>query len=348
MSLENNFVNQHTIASYFARTHLRNGILLGGNEQQFLARADLKPAQLEQERSRVLPKQLASIVQSCWRVGGDEFLGFTEQKVKIGMFSLLADRLINCKTLEEVFTHTAAFYNITGDQLRFTMNKQGTQVSITLNPNFKPKSQHSSPNSLLSELLLLVCHRFSSWLVGQVIPLLMVEMQHAKPVHYEEYRLMYPCPCSYENDNSALLFESKYLSLPVVRDKEELVAYLKQLPLQWFKKQSYYDTYSAQVVRLLESAAMENESNLDMVATRLNMTARTLRRKLIAEGSRFQQLKDNVRRDKAISLFQQPNLSIAQISLAVGFTEMATFSRAFKHWTGVSPSTYRNYRGLIS
>jgi AraC-like DNA-binding protein len=348
MSLENNFVNQHTIASYFARTHLRNGIFLGGNEQQFLARADLKPAQLEQERSRVLPKQLASIVQSCWRVGGDEFLGFTEQKVKIGMFSLLADRLINCKTLEEVFTHTAAFYNITGDQLRFTMNKQGTQVSITLNPNFKPKSQHSSPNSLLSELLLLVCHRFSSWLVGQVIPLLMVEMQHAKPVHYEEYRLMYPCPCSYENDNSALLFESKYLSLPVVRDKEELVAYLKQLPLQWFKKQSYYDTYSAQVVRLLESAAMENESNLDMVATRLNMTARTLRRKLIAEGSRFQQLKDNVRRDKAISLFQQPNLSIAQISLAVGFTEMATFSRAFKHWTGVSPSTYRNYRGLIS
>ena len=159
---------------------------------------------------------------------------------------------------------------------------------------------------------------------------------------------MYPCPCSYENNSSALLFDSKYLSLPVVRDKEELVAYLKQLPLQWFKKQSYYDTYSAQVVRLLESAALDNGSNLDMVAARLNMTARTLRRKLIAEGSRFQQLKDNVRRDKAISLFEQPNLSISQISLAVGFTEMATFSRAFKHWTGVSPSTYRNYRGLIS
>lgn len=347
MSLENTFVNQHTIASYFARTHLRNGILLGGDELQFLTRAALKPAQLEQERSRVLPKQLASIVQSCWRVGGDEFLGFTEQKVKIGMFSLLAERLINCKTLEEVFSHTADFYNITGDQLRFTISKKGTLVSIKLKPNFKPKSQHSSPNSLLSELLLLVCHRFSSWLVGQLIPLLHVEMQHAKPAHHEEYRLMYPCPCSYENNSSALLFDSKYLSLPVVRDKEELVAYLKQLPLQWFKKQSYYDTYSAQVMRLLESAALDNESNLELIAAKLNMTSRTLRRKLIAEGSRFQQLKDNVRRDKAISLFEQPNLSIAQISLAVGFTEIATFSRAFKHWTGVSPSTYRNYRGLI-
>lgn len=347
MSLENNFVNQHTIASYFARIHLHNGMLLGGNEQQFLARAALKPAQLEQERSRVLPKQLASIVQSCWRIGGDEFLGFTAQKVKIGMFSLLAERLIHCKTLEEVFTQTAAFYNITGDQLQFTINKTGTQVAITLNANFKPKSQHSSPNSLLNELLLLVCHRFSSWLVGQVIPLIKVEMQHAKPAHHEEYRLMYPCPCSYENNNCALLFNANHLNLPVVRGKRELVNYLKQLPLQWFKKQSYYDNYSAKVMRLLESAALDNKSNLDSVAAKLNMTSRTLRRKLIAEGSGFQQLKDNVRRDKAISLFEQPNLSIAQISIAVGFTELATFSRAFKHWTGVSPSTYRNYRGLM-
>ncbi len=74
------------------------------------------------------------------------------------------------------------------------------------------------------------------------------------------------------------------------------------------------------------------------------MTTRTLRRKLIAEGSRFQQLKDDMRRDKAISLFDHENLTIAQIGLAIGFTELATFSRAFKHWTGVSPSTYRNYR----
>jgi AraC-like DNA-binding protein len=73
------------------------------------------------------------------------------------------------------------------------------------------------------------------------------------------------------------------------------------------------------------------------------MSARTLRRKLTAEGCRFQQLKDNMRRDKAINLFEQDKLSIAQISSAIGFTEVATFSRAFKQWTGVSPSTYRRY-----
>jgi AraC-like DNA-binding protein len=346
MPLENNYVNQHTIASYFARTHLRNGVLLGGKEQQFLARADLRPAQLEQAKSRVLPTQLASIVKSCWHLSGDEFLGFTKQKVKVGMFSLLAERLISCKTLEEVFSRSAAFYNLTGDQLRFKINKKGTQVFVSLNANFKSNNPLSSPNSLLSELLLLVCHRFSSWLVGQLIPLFSVEMQHAKPLHHDEYKLMYPCPCSYQSKNNALVFDAKYLQLPVVRDLTELIEYLNQMPLQWFKKQSYYDTYSAKVLRLLENVALE-EGSLEMVAAKLNLTARTLRRKLMAEGSRFQQLKDNVRRDRAISLFEQSNLSIAQISLAVGFTELATFSRAFKHWTGVSPSTYRNYRRLV-
>jgi hypothetical protein len=80
VTLENSFVNQHTIASYFARTHLSNGVLLGANEQLLLARADLRPAQLEQAKSRVLPTQLASIIKSCWLLSGDELLGYTQKK----------------------------------------------------------------------------------------------------------------------------------------------------------------------------------------------------------------------------------------------------------------------------
>jgi AraC-like DNA-binding protein len=136
------------------------------------------------------------------------------------------------------------------------------------------------------------------------------------------------------SEKNALVFDSEYLQLPVIRNKEALDKYLKESPLQWFKKQSYYDTYSAKVIRILESAKSDRETQLDSVASILNMTERTLRRKL----------KDNMRRDRAINLFKQGNLTIAQIGLAVGFTELATFSRAFKQWTGVSPSTYRNYR----
>jgi AraC-like DNA-binding protein len=346
MPLKIKFVNRHTIASYFARTHLNNGLFLGGNQKQILALSGLTLAQLNQPKSRVLATQLASIVKSCWRVSGDELLGFTHQKVKVGMFTLLAERLITCKTLEEVFIDTAVFYKLTGDELEFKIHRSGSQVSVGVNINFKSNSDKTAPNSMLTELLLLICHRFCSWLVGQVIPLSQLYVQHAKPAHHEEYRLMFACPCLHQSKNNALMFDEKYLDLPVVRNPQQLVKYLKQIPLQWFKKQSYYDTCSAQVLRILESSLSDRESNLENVAAKLNMTSRTLRRKLIVEGSRFQQLKDNTRRDKAINLFEQANLTIAQIGLAVGFTEPATFSRAFKHWTGVSPNTYRDYHAL--
>ena len=343
MPLEKKRANRHTIASYFARAHLDNGIFLGGDEQQILAQAGLTPAQLQQPKARVLATQLASIVKSCWRISDDELLGFTEQKIKMGMSALLAEHLITCKTLDEVFTHIAAFYNLTGNQLQCRIEKSDSQVRFSVNPNFKSSGDNISQNSMLTEFLLLICHRFPSWLVGQVIPLSQVYVRHAKPAHHEEYRLMFPCPCIYQSENNGLVFDAKYLNLPVLQNPDDLVRYLNQIPLQWFKKQSYYDTCSARVLRILENSVLEKESNLENVAAKLNMTSRTLRRKLTAEGSRFQQLKDNSRRDKAIELFEQANLTIAQIGLVVGFTELATFSRAFKHWTGVSPSTYRNY-----
>jgi AraC-like DNA-binding protein len=342
MAQDNELANRHTIASYFAREHLDNAVYLGGNEQQILAEAGLTPAKLWQSKSRVLASQLASIVKSCWRISDDELLGFTEQKVKVGMFTLLTEHLITCKTLDGVFTYIAAFYNLTGGQLHCKVEKSSSQVSFSVDPNFKSSRDNTSPNSMLTELLLLICHRFPSWLVGQVIPLNQVYVRHAKPMHHEEYRLMFPCPCMYQSEKNGLVFDAKYLDLPVVRNPEELVSYLNQIPLQWFKKQSYYHTYSTQVMRILEGAVLEKRFNVEDVAKELNMTSRTLRRKLVAEGSRFQQLKDNAKRDQAINLFEQVNLTIAQIGLAVGFTEPATFSRAFKKWTGVSPKAYRN------
>lgn len=336
--------NQHTIASYFARTHLANGVNQGGNKQTILAQAGFSVAQLSQPKSRVLPSQLASIVKSCWQISGDELLGMAEQKIKIGMFAFLAERLITCKTLEEVLEHASSFYKLTGDQLAFNIENSGCEVNCSLDINFKAPHLNSSPNSLLVEFLLLICHRFCSWLVGQFIPLNRVCVHYTKPSHFDEYALMFPCNCIYESQHNALVFDAKYLRLPVVQNSEELSVYLSQVPLQWFKKQSYYDTYSAQVIRILERSVLESDTQLESVAANLNMTSRTLRRKLIAEGSRFQQLKDNTRRDKAINLFEQDHLTIAEIGLAVGFTELAAFSRAFKQWTGVSPSTYRNYR----
>ena len=81
--------------------------------------------------------------------------------------------------------------------------------------------------------------------------------------------------------------------------------------------------------------------SIEAAAAMMNMTKRTMMRKLKSEGTSYQQLKDQVRLDKAVTLLTKYNLPINQISESVGFSEPAVFTRAFLNWTGDSPSHFR-------
>jgi crotonobetaine/carnitine-CoA ligase len=78
------------------------------------------------------------------------------------------------------------------------------------------------------------------------------------------------------------------------------------------------------------------------LAEELNLSTRTLYRRLHAEGTSLQALKDEARRDKAIELLRRTDKSIKQIAQAVGFQSEKSFARAFQSWTGSAPTSYRS------
>ena len=75
-------------------------------------------------------------------------------------------------------------------------------------------------------------------------------------------------------------------------------------------------------------------------AEHLRISERHLRRQLLAEGLSFQQIRQNVLERKAKQLIEQ-NLSMSEISLQLGFSELREFQSAFKRWTGQAPSIYK-------
>ena len=89
---------------------------------------------------------------------------------------------------------------------------------------------------------------------------------------------------------------------------------------------------------------MNNFADLEVVAQHFWLTGRTLRRKLISEGSHFQGIKDAIRRDIAIDYLAQGQLSLQEIALKLGFAEASAFIRAFKQWTGYTPRCYQMRR----
>ncbi|WP_028102374.1 AraC family transcriptional regulator [Pseudoduganella violaceinigra] len=80
--------------------------------------------------------------------------------------------------------------------------------------------------------------------------------------------------------------------------------------------------------------------SLQVTARLFNCTPRTLHRRLLAEGTSFQQLLDQVRHRLACEHLKAGKLSVQEIAYALGYTEIANFRRAFKRWEGVPPSAF--------
>jgi len=77
------------------------------------------------------------------------------------------------------------------------------------------------------------------------------------------------------------------------------------------------------------------------VARALHMSARTLQRRLEAEGTTFSEVLDGAREQLARQLVADVSLGLADIADRVGFADLATFTRAFKRWTGLPPGQFR-------
>lgn len=81
--------------------------------------------------------------------------------------------------------------------------------------------------------------------------------------------------------------------------------------------------------------------DLNAVAARLSVSARTLKRHLQRHGSSYQALRDEACRRDAMRLLENPNLEIRQIASALGYSDPPSFTRAFLRWTGEPPSAAR-------
>jgi AraC-like DNA-binding protein len=96
-------------------------------------------------------------------------------------------------------------------------------------------------------------------------------------------------------------------------------------------------------VKAFLNLIVENDEPLNMkrVVAAAGMSARTFQRQLSKEGASFSDLLADVRRNETLERLKVRNVTIAAIATDLGYTDPATFTRAFRRWTGVPPSRFR-------
>jgi AraC-like DNA-binding protein len=84
--------------------------------------------------------------------------------------------------------------------------------------------------------------------------------------------------------------------------------------------------------------------SIDRVATALDSSARSVQRRLQTEGTSFQRVLDDTRKELALEYLDDPTKPIAEVALLLGFSDQTAFHRAFVRWTGRTPGDVRRRR----
>jgi AraC-like DNA-binding protein len=146
----------------------------------------------------------------------------------------------------------------------------------------------------------------------------------------------------YEQSVNSVTFSSRHLDAELIRNESDLAQFLKLAPYYLvIEPLASILSITHRIREILGSDFREEMPSFEELTDLLNMSARTLRRRLEKEGTSYQRIKDNARRDVAISMLSRDGMTVSEVAEQVGFSDPSAFHRSFKKWTGQSPGSYR-------
>lgn len=303
-----------------------------------LQEAQIPPLLLGDDRARITPAQFARLFRALYRTTQDEFLALSAVPSRPGTFAMMCHASLGCRDLGAATERAAAFYGLFPGGPELALEVEDGEARFTVRNDFA-----RDEDRFLTECVLAIWHRLSSWLVGRRIPLAHAAFAYPPPPHEEEYEILFDCPVRFGADRTGAAFDVHWLTAPLVRDEAALDAMLRRAPFDLLSRPEYGTTVAEQVRRTLTQRLRTSPRlpALGEVAARLAVSPATLRRRLQQEGTSFQQLKDHVRRDAAIAGLAESGEPIAELAARLGFSEDTAFHRAFRRWTGTTPGAYR-------
>ncbi len=168
-----------------------------------------------------------------------------------------------------------------------------------------------------------------------------VHVTHPEPGYGAEYERIFRAPVHWESERNALQIHEAWLRLPVSILPRYAFGILTERAETMLKSLEQSKSVRGRVESLLLTRLHTGKVGMDGIADHLGISRQTLFRKLKAEGVSFERVLDQLRHRLALSYLAGNKVSVNETAYLVGFSDPATFSRAFKRWTGVSPVKVR-------
>ena len=176
---------------------------------------------------------------------------------------------------------------------------------------------------------------------GDEIDPVHVSLMSTRPNCAEALETYFRAPIEYSADTNILSFSKQLVDSPLAHANPGLARINDQAVVDYLARFDR-DSLTMQVRSRIIERLHDGTPNQQTIAHSLNVSLRSLQRKLNKEETNFKSLLESTRRELALVYIRETHRSLGEITYLLGFSEPSNFTRAFKRWTGVSPIEYRD------
>lgn len=300
--------------------------------------AGLDPAALADPNARYPLAGTNALWQLATEAANDPAFGLdVARQVNQTTFHALGYSLLASATLEECFARLLRYFRIVSDAADLDLRHEaGDRYRFVM----QPLPGEMQPTDAALDALLSVLIRLCRTLAGPDFRVRGVYFRHPAPTDTTVFEKVFKAPLHFDAEQTAMVFSGSAMRAALPFANPELARHNDSILARYlahFDKANTANRVHAILVDLLP----QGEPGQSKVAETLHMSLRNLQRKLQEDGTSYKKILNETRRDLALSYIADPHYSISEVTYLLGFSDSSSFTRAFKRWTGQSPSQYR-------
>lgn len=227
------------------------------------------------------------------------------------------------------------FFPVATTQVKLETRQGENGLSLVLRLQGEPHAHHIE--AVIGYLCRLL-HRLDQDNLGLLKG---VMLRRSDAEELEQCSRLLGCPVLSDHEGWSLVVDETLLTKPLASADDFLLPRFVEAMEDLLANMPSNDLVE-QVKRRIQVLLGSGDMSEERVAVPMNISPRHLRRKLNVEGTSYEQLVDEVRKEGAIRMISQGQLSLTSIAYELGFLDPSSFTRAFRRWTGMSPTAFRS------
>lgn len=302
------------------------------------ARIDI--SEIGRSKTMLTVSEVDKILQAYHSIKGpDGFFLDLGKNVRFDSLGAVGSMVAASATPREAFEDLTNFKDIIHPYANLRLMDLGNERSAIV---YEPEANEALAHKIYyKEMVFSAVVSLARLLLGTDPRILEIHFTHDEPSYKHEYHKRFGEHIKFNASRDELIFESAWLDYQLASASPEFKKLSSQKARSELAKLPTEDNLVARVVRCIEEHIGHSVLSMQKVAEKLNITPRTLQRRLKDEGTTYASLRDKVLYKHARRYLVETDLDMATISANLSFSEPATFNNAFKRWSKVSPGVYR-------